>query len=80
MAVLRKAGSPAVKLWAAGFVWKSSEYRIFSNLIRTSFLSPCIVRTARTPALSFGETPALDGKSNPHSILIRICPFSPLQL
>jgi hypothetical protein len=55
-------------------------YRIFSNLIRTSFLPPCIVRTARTPALSFGQTPALDRESNPHSILIRICPLSPLQL
>jgi hypothetical protein len=50
------------------------------NLIRTSFLPPCIVCTARTPALSFGQTPALDRESNPHSILIRICPFSPLQL
>jgi hypothetical protein len=54
--------------------------RIFSNLIRTSFLPPCSVRTARTPALSFGKTPALDRESIPHSILIRICSFSPLQL
>jgi hypothetical protein len=46
------------------------------NLIRTPFLPPCIVPTA----LSFGQTPALDRKSNPHSILIRICIFSPLKL
>jgi hypothetical protein len=26
----------------------------------------CIVRTACTPALSFGQTPALDRESNPH--------------
>jgi hypothetical protein len=59
---------------------RSASYRIFSNLIRTPFLPPCIVRTARTPALSFGQTPALDRESNPHSILICICIFSPLQL
>jgi hypothetical protein len=50
------------------------------NLIRTSFLPAWIVRTARTPALSCGQNPALDRESNPHSILIRICLFSPLQL
>jgi hypothetical protein len=59
---------------------QQQKYRIFSNLIRTSFLPPCTVRTARTPAPSFGQTPALDRESNPRSILIRICPFSPLQL
>jgi hypothetical protein len=40
----------------------------------------CIVRMARTLALSFGQNPALDRESNPHSILIHICPFGPLQL
>jgi hypothetical protein len=54
------------------FLWESSlntyklYYRIFSNLIRTSFLPPCIVRMARTPALSFGQTPARDRESNLH--------------
>jgi hypothetical protein len=56
------------------------ESNLHPNLIRTPFLPPCIVRTAHTPALSFGQTPALDRESNPHSILICICPFSPLQL
>jgi hypothetical protein len=42
------------------------KYRIFSNLIRASFLPPCIVRTARTPALSLGQTSGLDRESNPH--------------
>jgi hypothetical protein len=41
-------------------------YHTFSNLIRTSFLPPGIVLTARTPALSFGQNPALDRESNPH--------------
>jgi hypothetical protein len=59
---------------------EKSKYHIFSNLIRTSLLPPCIGRTARTPALSFGQTPALDHESNPHLILIRIRIFSPLQL
>jgi hypothetical protein len=58
----------------------SKLYRIFSNLIRTPFLQPCSILTARTPALSFGQTPALDREPNPHSILIHICMFSPLQL
>jgi hypothetical protein len=56
------------------------KYRIFSNLIHTSFLPSCIVHTARTPALSFGQNPPLDRESNPRSILISICIFSPLQL
>jgi hypothetical protein len=55
-------------------------YRIFSNLICTPYFPPCSVLTACTPALSFGQTPALDRESNLHSILIRICMFSPLQL
>jgi hypothetical protein len=47
------------------------KYCIFSNLIRTP-LTPCSVLKARTLALSFGQTPALDRESNPHSFLIRI--------
>jgi hypothetical protein len=43
-----------------GFDSGLRKYRIFSNLMRTSFLPPCIVRTACTLALSFGQTPALD--------------------
>jgi hypothetical protein len=79
--------------------WHGKDYRIFSNLIRTSFcrpvlflrhvhrlyhlakillyianlictsfLPPCIVLTARTPALSFGQNPALHRESNPHLV------------
>jgi hypothetical protein len=52
--------------WNDTEIGKLCKYRIFLNLIRTPFLPPCIVRTARTPAQSFGQTPALDHESNPH--------------
>jgi hypothetical protein len=70
------------RMWHVYSEWdgKWHIYRIFSNLIRTSFLPPCNVRTARTPALPYGQTPALARESNPHSMRIRICIFSPLQL
>ena len=54
---------------------KKGRFPETDNAVFTFFqdkLSYCIVLMARTAALSFFQNPALDHKSNPHPIIIRI--------
>jgi hypothetical protein len=40
--------------------------------IAAPIINNCIVLTARTPALSFFQNPALDRESNPHLIFLAL--------